>query len=61
VCRLTPCMAQRTPAQSKALKTGLHRWSKGRKSFAACAVKRHEGNGHRRGGTAATEGKPLKG
>jgi hypothetical protein len=51
----------RTPAQSKALKTGPHLWRPWRKPWIEGAVERHEGNGHRRGGTAATEGKPLKG
>jgi hypothetical protein len=57
---LTPCVTLRTPAQSKALKAGPHFWRCRRKSAVGDAVKRHEGKGHRRGGTAVTEGKPLK-
>jgi hypothetical protein len=59
--RLTPCVTRRTPAQSKALKTGLHLRRLWRKPWIEGVVERQEGNGHRRGGTAATEGKPLKG
>jgi len=58
---LTPYATLRTPAQSKALKTGPHLWRWWRKLPAEGGAKRQEGNGHRRGGTAATEGKPLKG
>jgi len=58
---LTPYEALRTPARSKALKAGPFNWRHLRKQVVGGAAKRHEGNGHRRDGTAATEGKPLKG
>jgi hypothetical protein len=61
VHRLTPCATQRTPARSKALKAGLRRWRHLRKRVVAGAVKRQEGNCHRRGGVASREGKTLKG
>jgi hypothetical protein len=57
---LTPYAARRTPARSKALKAGPHFWRRRRKLPVGNVVKRHEGSGHRRGGTAATGGKPLK-
>jgi hypothetical protein len=61
VRELTPHAAQRTPARSKALKAGSQFWSRLRKWTTGVAVNRHEGIGHRRGGAAAQEGKPLKG
>jgi hypothetical protein len=61
VRELTPRAASRTPARSKALKTGPLLWSFRRKPESRGSGQRQEGHGHRRGGTAATEGKPLKG
>jgi hypothetical protein len=57
---LTPYVSLRTPTRSKTLKAGRRDWRQGRKSLVESAVKRHEGNGHRRDGAAAEEGKTLK-